>query len=498
MSDRKHSFTNWLKPKKSRQTLRKRGARTLTSASTTSVASTYTTYSAYSTYTPSYEHEPVPPLPPLPLPPLQAHREKYRDATSRIDTQLGENRDYTAILHALSLQEQFDSGDEYTPQNNRPPGEPAIASLSPALWRRIADLLDPKSTVCLALASKTLYRRLGRRPFALLALPQNQAYKIEFLHVLDRHLPHHLLCLPCGIYHRRTQEGREKLQAARVLNPLFRCPNERNMLRPPPRHRIAHGRNMPFSFVQLATRAHRFSPQYGISAESLGRRWKSDEWTLSSRYHIHDGRLLMRVISQRFAPCNLPPSGKRLLLYSRDDYWPFFSACAHWRDGELMNVCKCALDHVPVPRDTGGLQGIEGRFKDAIKTTRHNKNNMGIPSQCGRCQPMRRCPFCPSEYLVEIKLAEDRDRATNKVSFRHAIVVTRWSDLGDGSTPERSQEWAACNGDTEEYDSFKRLGKRAISGIFESAFTHDTIPGRRIISMNPENKRGGEKRNDWY
>ncbi|QKX64464.1 uncharacterized protein TRUGW13939_11638 [Talaromyces rugulosus] len=487
---RKRSFTNWLKPKKSRQTLRKRGAESLMSASTTTLASVHTSY-----YRPSYEHEPVPPLP---IAPLQAHREKYRDATSRIDTQLGENRDYTAILHALSLQETFDANDvRRTGRDNRPPGDKAIASLSWQLWRCITDYLDPKSTVCLALASRTLYRRLGRRPFTMLELPENYGYKIEFLNLLDVYLPHHLLCFPCGKYHRRTQEGQEKLQSARVLNPLFACPNERNMVRRPPRHRIAHGRNIPFAFVQLTTRAHRFSPRYGIPADSLGRRWKHDEWTLATRYYVHEGRLLMRVISQRFAPCGLPPSGKRLLLYSRDDYWPFFSACAHWRDGELMNVCKCALDHVPVPRDTGGLQGIEGKFKDAIRPGTRSDNSFGIPSQCSRCQPMRRCPFCPTEYQIEIKLAEDR-RDPRAVSFRHALVVTRWSDLGDGSTPSLSQEWAACNGETDEYDSFKRLGKRAISGIFESAFTHDTIPGRRIISMNPDNKRGGEKRNDWY
>ncbi|KAH8688788.1 hypothetical protein BGW36DRAFT_392178 [Talaromyces proteolyticus] len=483
----KRSFSNWLKPKKSRQTLRKRGAASLTSASSTTLASVKTGYR------PSYEKEDVPPLP---IAPLQAHREKYQGTNSRLDTQLGENRDYTNILHALSLQEQFDPDDVRTVQkDNRPPGEASIASLSPELWFSITDCLDPTTTVCLALSSKTLYRRLGHHPFTKIARPENFGYKLDFLILLDRCLPHHLLCFPCGKYHRRSQEGQEKLQPAQVLNPVFRCPNERNTLRPQPRHRIAHGRNIPFAFVQLATRAQRFSLRYGISAESLGRRWRSEEWAMSSRYYIADGRLLMRVTSQRFVSPALKISAKRLLLYSREDYWPFFSACAHWRDGDLMDVCKCALDHVPVPRNTAGLQGVEGRLKDAIRG--RNNDARAIPSQCGRCQPMRRCPFCPTEYLVEIKITEDR-RNPHSVDFRHAIVVTRWSDLGDGTSPFTSIEWAACNGETEEYDSFKSLGRRAISGIFESAFTHDTIPGRRIISMNPDNKRGGEKRNDWY
>ena len=107
---------------------------------------------------------------------------------------------------------------------------------------------------------------------------------------------------------------------------------------------------------------------------------------------------------------------------------------------------------------------------------------------------MRRCPNCPTEYLVQIKLVEDR---TDPVKmFKHAIVVTRWSDLGDGTSP-RSPQWAACNGEIE-YDSFKTLGKRAISGIFESHFTAEFIPGQRILSLNPKNERKGEAGHRWY
>ncbi|OKL62977.1 hypothetical protein UA08_02065 [Talaromyces atroroseus] len=525
---------NWLKPKKSRQTLRKRGGppASLTSASSTTLAASIQT-GRYS-YEKFYENS-IPDVPAIPsnLAPLQAHREKYKHLNARLDTQLGENLDYTTILHSLSLQEHYDSDEAWQKENlNRPPGEPAIASLAAELWIYIASFLDPKSTACLALASKTLYARLAaHHPLAALNMPENYEYKLDFLAMLDRFFPYHLLCIPCAQYHRRTQIGHEKLQPTSKLNPLFRCPNERNNLNPPPRHRIAQGRTLPFTFVQLATRARRFEvPFYGVTTESLARRWKKDDWTLSTRYHIHEGRLLMRVVSQCFATPGLTPSGKRLLLYSREDYWPFFSACPHWRDGELMNVCKCALDHLPVPRNTAGLQGIEHKFRDRIHGRIYDPH--ARPSQCANCQPLRRCPRCPTEYLVEVKLAEDQSNnpnanllnntlTPNSIStihneslkkrqaalnskFRHAIVVTRWSDLGDGKNPfppqtaTSSLEWAACNGGTENYDSFKHLGRRGISGIFESAFTHDTIPGRRIVSMNPEMKTGGEERDDWY
>ncbi|EEA19716.1 hypothetical protein TMatcc_009864 [Talaromyces marneffei ATCC 18224] len=523
----KISLTNWLKPKKSRLRLRKRategagGAEALTSASSTTLASIKTTTTQYSYFKSEHDnHDDVPPLPSIA--PLQAHRAKYQVRNAGLDTQLGENIDYTTLLHSMSLQEGFESDDSlyYLADGNRPRGENAIASLPEAIWCRIADLLDPKTAVCLALANKTLYTRLGPRQYLdrLNNKPENFQHKLEFLTLLDRNLPYHLLCIPCAKYHRRIRIGSEKLQPThmQVLNPVFNCPQERNALNPPARHRIAHGRSIPFTFVQLTTRAHCFgSLRYGLKPESLGRRWRYSEpggagtWSVSTRYHIHENRLLMRVISQCFASPGLPPTGKRLLLYSREDYWPFFSVCPHWRDGELMDVCKCALDHIPVPRNTAGLQGVEHRFKDSIHG-RGKFDPYAIPSQCGKCQPMRRCPRCPTEYLIEVKLSEDTTPDENRpgssagrkgdVRFRHAIVVTRWSDLGDGSTPASSVEWAACNGNTdlEQYDSFERLGRRGISGIFESAFTHDTIPGRRIISMNPDNKTGGEKRNDWY
>ena len=220
---------------------------------------------------------------------------------------------------------------------------------------------------------------------------------------------------------------------------------------------------------------------------------------------------------------------------------------------------------------------------------------------------MRRCPMCPTEYLIEIKMAEDRSDPDPRRRFKQALVVTRWSDLGDGSGPwpEMSKEWASlCDGDVarefplpaepkaaetevatapammateseatngipgvdpstataegttnqdnsntpspttpiptpplptltqmrtpspppnpsqsqfdasfdpnpfstatpvEEYtyDSFAVLGKRAISGIFESwnTTTGDTLPGQRMVSMNPEGEHRGEKGHGWY
>ncbi|PYH46020.1 uncharacterized protein BP01DRAFT_356191 [Aspergillus saccharolyticus JOP 1030-1] len=524
-------FAHALRPKKSRQVLRKGYS-----------ASTPDLRGAAGLHRPSTTSEDVPPLPSLTL--LEAHRLKYREINANKDSQLGESRDHTAILHTIGDQD-FNRYDPYgldSEYDNRPPGEPQIASWPSQLWMHLAtDYLTPADTASLAFSSKTLYLRLqALDPFYVLSLPEYHTQRVNFLTTQDRYLPHHLLCIPCGRFHLRTQPGHEKLQPADTLNPLFRCPEARNPLNPPPRHRITHNRTLPYTFVQLALRAHRFTPDHGIPFTTLSRRWRRTEWSHQTRFQIHNNHLLMRVTSTRFADPGLPPSTVRLLLYSREDYVPYFSVCAHWRDGNLMAACKCALSHIPVPRDTSALQGLEHRAKDIMHRRAYNPN--ALTTLCGKCRPMRRCPECPSEYLIEVKLTEDRspDSAGGapNLRFRHAIVVTRWCDLGDGTAPSLSREWAACCGtdgsaptqktqggmpkvyqDPEGviesngegatttttttippriYDSFKAIGKRSISGTFESMISDDTLPGQRIISMNPSGKKLGEEGNSWY
>ncbi|KAJ5230754.1 hypothetical protein N7489_011462 [Penicillium chrysogenum] len=401
----KSFFSNALRPKKSRQTLRK-GSRSTTDLRLAARSSI----------------EEAPPMPELA--PLHAHRLKYRELHAQVDSQLGERRDYTEIIHTLGALDLND-GD--------------IASLPPKLWAQIAGYLNPAEAASLAMASITLYRRLGPRYLMALDHPDNHTHKINFLSNLDISLPHHLLCFPCVQYHRRTQEGTERIRPSHVLNPLFNCPNSRNALKPPPRHRITHGRNLPFAFVQLAIRAHRFGPTYGLAPDALGRRWQRDD-------------------CQTFAAPALTPSAQRMLLYSREDYCPYFSVCAHWRDGELMPACKCALEHIPRPRSSGGLQALEHRVKDRIAGQAFDPN--ALTTLCGFCRPMRRCPECPTEYLIEVKLSED---------------------LVD-----------------HDYDSFAHYAKRGIASIFEAAFTADTLPGQRVVSLNPKKKKLGEEGNKWY
>jgi hypothetical protein len=372
--------------------------------------------------------------------------------------------------------------------------EAMIDSLPSSLWKKIASFLFPADAACLTLASKTLSTKLELKPLLALMKPENKQERITFLNHLDAHMPFHLLCFPCAKYHVRSQPGNEKWKSDFVNNPVFRCPNTRAFILP--RTRIAHGRELPFAHVQLALRAHRYTSTHGIDHSTLARRWRcrDSNWTHQIRFHTHKGHLLMRVVSQCITPPKLTETGARIVLYTREEYEPYFSVCAHWQNGELMKVCKCAMSHIPEPQRSLRTQVL----KDGKGVTGLNyalRQPSFIVRGCGDCQPMRRCPQCPTEYLVEVKMVEDQKDPVTK--FKHALQVTRWSDLGDGSSPGGSSEWRAIHDKDSDYDSFGKVATRAISGIFESDVS-GAIPGQRILNLNPKGTKKGESGHEWY
>ncbi|OAL49015.1 hypothetical protein IQ07DRAFT_68830 [Pyrenochaeta sp. DS3sAY3a] len=429
----------------------------------------------------------------------KAHRAPTR-ADDVLDKDTGERKDLTDMMHAFTFNEALDVIDEkidhtepdYDP--SKPDGTATLGSASPEVWLLIADHLSPLDVANLSSTCRTMYTRLGRHPYKLLLEPANRIYRLDFLLALDQKLPRHLFCFPCAQWHLRIQPGLETLKPHNILNPLYECPNRTNIRLPPPRIRITDGRTLPFSFVQLARRNAAFGPDFGIRHQSLARRWKDTygDWTHESSYHVTDkGHVLMRVKSQHFVEGGMTDAAKRLLLYSRGDYTPYFSVCSHWKNGLLTSIPKCALDHIPFVAESDQYAITQLRDK-AI-----GKKAVGLVNLCSRCRPMRRCPECPTEYLFELKFLEDKSvRSHGADRFKQALLVTRWSDLGPARSPQ-DPEWSAIAGENDSYDSFLEIGRRAVSGVFESAFT-DTIPGQRILSMNPKKVRGNEEGGDWY
>ncbi|KAF2016937.1 hypothetical protein BU24DRAFT_419987 [Aaosphaeria arxii CBS 175.79] len=428
----------------------------------------------------------------------------FSDATTLVGS-----RDHTEMFHGLAHHGSFDSLVEGARDGYRSSVDTAVdekdvlrmkqiskryqevlRKLPADVWDRIASFLDPLDTARLVMSSPVLLEKLGHEPLRRLSLSQNHHHRVRLLNDMDGDMPGHLLCFPCGKYHAREKWGEESLKADFVNNPLYNCPNVRASVLP--RMRLTGDRELPYSFIQLATRHARHSDDHGIAARSLERRWRSKctGWSHQTRYMVHDGRLLMRIRSQVFADAKLTPTAERMLLYDREEYTPFFSVCAHWMDGELMRICKCALSHIPAQRES---------LRTTIKKPHELKEWIHKPSMmprlCDECRPARRCPECPTEYLIELRLEEDKRDPVNR--FKHALIVTRWSDLGDGSSPTASPEYCAVTGTKADYDSFQSVGRRAVGGIFESHMT-GSIPGQRLISLNPEMQKLGEAGHGWY
>ncbi|KAK5127202.1 hypothetical protein LTR85_008564 [Meristemomyces frigidus] len=442
--------------------------------------------------------------------------EREYSAFSEAST-LVEHKDHTEMLHRLAHHDSFDSlvdqmvdkhvlKDPYFDSARidvlrrvSTVHERLVETLTDELWKKIADDLVPADAASLTLASKTLHQKLGSAPLEALNDPQNKHHRIAFLRSMDHQLPRHLLCFPCAKYHVRSKPGKESLKADYVNNPVYLCPAAKTSVLP--RMRLTQDRQLPYSFLQLTLR-NSYSGAHGIDEEALSRRWKHSEsgWNHRTRFMVHDGRLLLRVVSQCFVPpaATLTKTAERHILYDMQEYKPLFSHCAHWQDGDLMKMCKCWLSHVPAPPESYMQQ-----LKKAPKINRAVAHPQFIVRGCDWCRPARRCPECPTEYLIEIQMMEDPQDPVRP--FKHAIVVTRWSDLGNGSSPYTSPEWTAVNGlpvPTEEeggheYESFSHVGRRAVSGIFESHIS-GSIPGQRMLSLNPKNEKLGEEGHGWY
>ena len=412
------------------------------------------------------------------------------------DKQTGEIIDHTEMLHALGLTDstaQVPILMRMQSHEGTEPGESIISRLPENVWTDVYGRLSDADLAAMSFSCKPFHQRLdGEARFHKLTLEENLSQKYDFLQRLDKMLPGYLLCFDCQKYHKRVSPGEEKLVPVNVQSPVYDCPEVGNPNKINPRIRLTFDRILPLTFLQMAMRAEKFGAEYGIMLDTLSRRYKDkvedSTWSHQTKFVVVKGHLLMRIMSSCYAPAGLPPAGERHLLYSRQNFIPFFSVCPHWQDGVLMPNVKCALRHIPKPLEGSGLNRV------AREAKLHYNPDKPIIVLCSECRPMRRCPECPSEYLIEIRMTEDKTDPTKL--FKQTLVVTRWSDLGDGTSPF-TPEWEALNGKAG-FDSVGALGKRAVAGQFEAEFNGDVIPSQNMLSMNPEKMKLGERGHDWY
>ncbi|KAI9724270.1 MAG: hypothetical protein M1828_003694 [Chrysothrix sp. TS-e1954] len=330
-----------------------------------------------------------------------------------------------------------------------------MTTLPTELLLNIARYLDPFAAAHFCFSNRELSRRLGPECYPALDDPENRDAKLRFLSLMDISMPDHLLCPQCTTFHFRQHHSRALKADAIAHRPVVQCPRSLHA----PTARITADRKLRFLLAHSVMRSHRLGPKFGLPVQSLRHAWTTDisawtcayKWSHKLRAIIDQDHLIIRVTSRATVQSNLTLCQKRLLLYSREDYSAMYSTCPHWTHGAtLASICRCALCHIP--------PGPGAR----------------PPSQCAECRPLRRCTECATEYLVEVKLREDKSHPDQ---FRHAIVVTRWTDLGDVKD-QNSEEWYAASeadpnwgeGRYSPFDSTDRVkGKDTLRKRFEMA-----------------------------
>lgn len=312
------------------------------------------------------------------------------------------------------------------------------------VWHMIASYLPSESAASLALTSRTMRLYLGTTYWQRLSSEDNRAKRATFLEHMDDQLPDHVLCYRCAKYHyRRNREREHWTQEYHHACPISEIGTGPQMTK----YRV-----FPTELYQLTMRAHFYGVNFGIPLSALNRRWTSESsesgWRHHSRCAILDNHLFVKVQSIHWVEAKMSPSELRIVIAER--YGERFAHCKHI--GQTFDrFCRCAVRHVRV-------SGIRA-------------------SDCADCRPLRRCAQCPTEYLVEIKLLEDRNALDPLTRFRHALVVSRWSDLGNGSVA--SPEWLACNSAGDDQPRWTTSGwnsarQRTIRSKFEAHL------GRRV------------------
>ncbi|KAL9058259.1 MAG: hypothetical protein Q9162_001858 [Coniocarpon cinnabarinum] len=393
-----------------------------------------------------------------------------------------------------------------TRQDDTPAEATASSSSSPTvfsflpreLWITIASYLPPDTAASLALANRETAARLGPFFWPPLNDPSSKQSKAAFLAHMAPHLPHHVFCEPCARYHARhspkDRPHREVLRSASeyIRKPLLasRCKSGAAL----PATRLTLDQCLPYPLATLTMASSNFpdSHHHSPSLKQLNRTWSPSNsawadiaqswtvdptWTHETRFAIsipfEPGdvpQLLVKVTSTYFPRANLTASEQRLILSSRKDYTANYTTCAHESKGGLLfSACKCALGHIP-----------SSSGKDVPRRA----------SQCPRCRPLYKCMICPTEYQIEIKLVSQGTK------FRHALVVTRWTNLGTCRSVNEV-EWRACSSELDYQDEESVIwewgDQRTVRSLWgaatgESAASWKAVPLRRPSHWRSERR----------
>ena len=246
---------------------------------------------------------------------------------------------------------------------------PSLLNLPVEILQYIRDLLPLNSAACFIISNKDLLRILGSKTLHSLKEEDHASERKLFLMTLEKELPDWQLCHPCSLFHPIDQNSCPKSVWQRFQEP--KCVQLNGHVR------IDAIFKVRFQHVQLIMNRYRFGLPYVNDLKKLDYHYQDsrpDSYAESTvTAFIEDSGLIMRVTSR----LELPNGWNRILISVRLPYvCRHTEACRLFPDRTLLNTLLCCHSH-------------------------------GDGPPCTECRDWKRCRFCPTYFLVNVRESRD-------------------------------------------------------------------------------------------
>lgn len=313
---------------------------------------------------------------------------------------------FLSFLPFRFLRQKSKSGNPKTQQpystvaksGQRPTSTVTIEKLPVEIQQHVASFLEPDSTACLTLCSRSLQRAIGQQSWFALRTAEQKKTRLGFLIVLQKDLREWLLCYHC-----------EKLHPFDLKTYLY-TPwlfwNEHLCVRADGFVYLLPMFGLRFQYAQMIMKLHQLRATKNIFLDSLSH-------AHSSVYKQH---LSHSHVSARIANDHLLVKLEWRILLHRGEGFRYISSlcqnvCAHWTcvldDDNLSKRIRCQMSHRP-------------------------------GQSCPDCTGMIHCQRCSTEIIVAFL-------DSNWSSEGQAVYITAWKNLGPCDTPFdirwRTQVW---------------------------------------------------------
>ena len=306
----------------------------------------------------------------------------------------------------------------------------SLSSLPFELLQLIADDLPNSSEACLILTCKRFYFILGNRSWLNLKKKgRTDPERKACLELMTRDYPSLYPCSACGLSHRWKNHdvrwsARECCWQALCMY-QYRGPYQ-----------------IFFHHVQLAMRAHRISPQHGLSLAGLHSDFNSRRAEAESNDAVHRRSTNTHQIGHPVGPTEFKIVEDRLLVRQKAvqkislvlenrAYKIWHGYCGQLQD--LLKDCGC------IHR---GPKGDLVQYERVILPLLEKCGKLGLRDtpQILRSR-LRRCQFCATEFEASVKISQDETNplitqpeaytpiARARTCF---LTLTSWKDLGAG------------------------------------------------------------------